>query len=93
MQDKEKQIELYLVRRVKATGGLIRKITYVAYNGCPDRLVLFPGGKIFFVELKTKTGLLSLQQLAEHAGYKSMGVNIEVLKSRKDVDDFIKRSV
>lgn len=46
----EKQIERKLYDEVKIAGGLCLKQTGMA--GIPDRLVLLPGGRMAFVELK-----------------------------------------
>ena len=49
---KEKQIEQKLVRMAAAAGGVALKFVSPGCDGVPDRLVLFPGGKAGFVELK-----------------------------------------
>lgn len=46
----EKQIERKLTEEVKKLNGICLKQTSLA--GIPDRLVLMPGGKMAFVELK-----------------------------------------
>lgn len=46
----EKQIERKLTEKVKKLNGMCLKQTSLA--GIPDRLVLMPGGKMAFVELK-----------------------------------------
>lgn len=46
----EKQIERKLAEEVKKLNGMCLKQTSLA--GIPDRLVLMPGGKMAFVELK-----------------------------------------
>ena len=46
----EKQIERRLCDEVKAAGGMCLKQTGLA--GIPDRLVVMPGGKCAFIELK-----------------------------------------
>lgn len=48
----EKQIEGYLVDRVKRLGGTAYKFVSPGHDGVPDRLVCMPGGHISFVELK-----------------------------------------
>ena len=48
----EKNVEQQLVRAVKAMGGFSPKLTSPCTDGMPDRLVLFPGGKLAFVEMK-----------------------------------------
>lgn len=48
----EKQIEEKLRKSIKAMGGLCLKWVSPGYTGVPDRIVLLPGGRIVFVELK-----------------------------------------
>lgn len=40
---KESTIEKYLVERVKALGGEVRKVQWVGRKYAPDRLVMLPG--------------------------------------------------
>ena len=49
---REKTVESAFTIAVKAKGGLAVKFTSPGFNGMPDRLVMFPGGKIGFVEVK-----------------------------------------
>ena len=49
---REIKIEKSLVKEIKMLGGLALKFTSPGFDGVPDRLVLLPGGKIAFVELK-----------------------------------------
>ena len=49
---REKDLECKLVRSVKAMGGFSPKLVSPGMDGMPDRLVLFPGGKLAFVEMK-----------------------------------------
>lgn len=46
----EKTYEFYLCRLVEELGGECIKLTGIA--GLPDRMVLLPGGRIIFVEMK-----------------------------------------
>ena len=39
---RESQIEKYLVAKVKALGGEVRKVEWVGRRGAPDRLVMLP---------------------------------------------------
>lgn len=48
----ERQIEMALQRQVKKRGGRAVKFTSPGLDGVPDRLVLMPGGRCAFVELK-----------------------------------------
>jgi len=49
---REKIIESKLVKAVKEKGGIAPKFVSPGLDGVPDRLVLLPGGKIAFIELK-----------------------------------------
>ena len=55
---KEAVIESALVKAVRAQGGAAYKLTSQTANGLPDRLVLLPGGKAAFVELKAPGKIL-----------------------------------
>lgn len=46
---REKTVESKFTSAVKAKGGLAVKFTSPGFNGMPDRLVMFPGGRIAFV--------------------------------------------
>ena len=49
---REKQVETKLVTETKSMGGLALKFTSPGLDGVPDRLVLLPGGKMAFIEVK-----------------------------------------
>ncbi|NLB46092.1 MAG: VRR-NUC domain-containing protein [Clostridiaceae bacterium] len=49
---REKVIEQQLVKAVKSMGGIAPKLVSPGFDGMPDRLVLLPGGRLAFVELK-----------------------------------------
>ncbi len=38
----ERDVEEYLVKRVKALGGEVRKVKWIGRNGAPDRVVMLP---------------------------------------------------
>jgi hypothetical protein len=49
---RESVVERKLTTEAKKRGGLAVKFVSPGLNGVPDRLVLFPGGRMAFVELK-----------------------------------------
>lgn len=49
---KEKNIESRLVRAVRSMGGLCPKWVSPGLDGVPDRIILLPGGRMAFAELK-----------------------------------------
>lgn len=48
----ERVIESRLRQETKKRGGMALKFVSPGMNGVPDRIVLLPGGKMAFVELK-----------------------------------------
>lgn len=48
----ENRIEQRLRKEAKARGGLALKFVSPGMSGVPDRLVLMPGGRMAFAELK-----------------------------------------
>ncbi len=75
----EKQIEQTLVRKVKAMGGIAPKFVSPGFDGMPDRLVLFPGGRIAFVEVKAPGKKPRAIQTARHEMLQRMGFLVYVL--------------
>lgn len=59
---RESKVEQFFVDAVKKAGGLALKFTSQSMNGVPDRLVLLPGGKAAFVELKAPGKQMRPQQ-------------------------------
>lgn len=59
-------------------------------RGIPDRLVLFPGGTIYLVELKAWGGRTSALQEVWHARAASLGTNVVVLEGRDAVDAWLR---
>ena len=53
---REKTIEQKFVAAVKAAEGLALKFISPGFDGVPDRIVLLPGGKMAFVEVKAPGG-------------------------------------
>lgn len=58
----EADVEEALRLGIEALGGLCLKLNPFWYIGIPDRLVLLPGGRVIFVELKKPDGKLHGKQ-------------------------------
>lgn len=52
----EKEIEKKLVDTIKRHRGLCLKWVCPGWAGVPDRIILLPGGRIYFVETKRPRG-------------------------------------
>lgn len=85
----EKTIEAYLRNQVKKRGGIAFKFVSPGYNGVPDRLIVMPGGSMYFVEVKNERGRLSPMQVQCHKMLKALGVHVYVIWSKEDVDAFM----
>jgi hypothetical protein len=85
----ERDIERHLVRRVAERGGVAYKWVSPGRVGVADRIVMLPGGRVWFVELKTVTGRLSPLQKVFAADMARMKMNYVVLKSKEEVDQWI----
>ena len=55
----------------------------------PDRIVITPGGRVIFVELKTERGELSDIQRYQIGRIRDHGQDVRVLYGKDDVDRFV----
>lgn len=76
---REKIIEHKLLMETKKIGGLALKFVSPGFDGVPDRIVLLPGGKIGFVEVKAPGGNLRPLQQARHNLLRRLGFKVYVL--------------
>jgi hypothetical protein len=81
---RENDLEDFFRRRVRLLGGYTEKIVGMS-RGCPDRLVLLPGGRIYLVELKTETGSVEPLQKAWHQRASALGTKVYVVHGREGV--------
>lgn len=84
----EKDIEAYLVRKVKERGGVAYKFTSPAHRGVADRVVCLPG-QTWFVEVKAPNGRLTALQTLFGREMERLGQNYTVLWSKEDVDEWL----
>lgn len=86
---KESAIERDLRTAVEAAGGRCLKLPAILYRGIPDRMVLLPMGRVFFVELKTDRGRPSRTQAVFRNFLRSIGFYSEIIRGKKGVEEFI----
>ena len=87
---KESKIEARLVREVRKRGGLCYKFVSPGNPGVPDRIVILPGGRTVYIELKTEIGRLSKVQKWQREEIQKRGADIRVLKGMDQVLEFLK---
>ncbi len=82
---REKQIEQKLVQSVRKSGGMCLKFVSPNFDGMPDRLILLPGGKIAFAELKAPGKKPRPLQLARHKSLMKLGFRVYVIDSVEQI--------
>lgn len=81
----EDAVEKYLRKRVKQELGVCLKIRLL--TGWPDRLVLMPGGRVLWFELKRpKGGRFEPKQPRIHALLRGLGFRVYVCRTKDEVD-------
>ena len=85
----ERTIEQVLVARAKAMGGIAPKFTSPGFDGMPDRLVLLPGGRMGFVELKAPGRKPRALQMARHRLLRRLGFKVYVIDGIEQIDSVL----
>ena len=86
----EKTLEHKFVTEVKRVGGLALKFVSPGFDGVPDRLVLLPGGKLGFVEVKAPGKRPRPLQLARHRLLRRLGFKVYVLDDERQIGGIIR---
>lgn len=89
MAIRERDIEDYLVDRVKEAGGEVRKVRWIGRTGAPDRVIMLAGQTVW-VELKAPGKPAKTHQEREHRRMRAMGQRVEVIDSMRGVDNLLK---
>lgn len=86
---REKMIEQKLVAEVKKAGGICPKWVAPGFDGVPDRIAMFPGGKIAFVEVKAPGEKPRPLQRARHELLRKLGFRVYVLDEIEKIGGMI----
>ena len=89
MVESEKLVERKLVELTKINNGMCIKLLCNHILGLPDRLCLFPGGKLAFVELKTTGEKPKRIQIFMHKKLRTLGFRVEVIDTVEGVIEFV----
>lgn len=88
---REKEIEKFLVNGVRKMGGVAFKFVSPGNAGVPDRLIVMPGGKVYFAELKTERGMPTVLQCRQMDELFSLGCDVSLLQGQEQVRRFLER--
>ena len=86
---REKTIEQNLVNKVKDAGGFAPKFMSPGMDGMPDRIVLMPGGRVAFVEVKAPGKKPRPLQERRHARLRQLGFQVYILDGIEEIDKII----
>ena len=86
---REKVIEQKLIKAVRQSGGLALKLICPGFNGVPDRLLLFMGGKVAFVEVKAPGEKPRPLQVHRIAQLRALGFKVYVLDDVNQIGGII----
>lgn len=87
----EAKIEGYLRKRVKETGGMIRKIRWIGRRGAADNLVFYKFPAVALVEVKREGATVDprSQQARDLRRMREAGWPVYVVSSHEEVDAMI----
>ena len=85
----EKEVEKKLVTAVQLMDGVAVKFVSPGFAGMPDRLVLLPGGRMAFVEVKRPGEKPRPLQKARHRMLRRLGFKVYVLDSVEKIGGII----
>lgn len=86
----ESDIERWLVSELKKLGCIVDKFVSPGNPGVPDRIIIVPGGRVIFVELKSDTGSLRKIQKYQHKRYTVAGADVRVIKGKAEASAFVR---
>ena len=74
---------------VKKMGGICPKFVSPGLDGMPDRLVLLPGGRLAFVEVKATGKKPRPLQIVRHEMLKRLGFAVYVLDDVEKIGEML----
>ena len=78
---RERDIERRFRDLIRKAGGMALKLVCPGFDGMPDRIVLMPGGRIFFAEIKRPGAVPRPLQEARHRMLRDLGFQVFVIDS------------
>ncbi len=86
---REKVIETQLYQAVRRSGGLALKFVSPGFNGVPDRLLLFTGGRAAFCEVKAPGQKPRPLQIHRIEQLRRLGFKVFVIDSTEQIGGVI----
>lgn len=86
---RESSVEKRLTNMLRKRGALCLKFSSPGNPGVPDRIVLLPGGRVVFVEVKARGGRVGVLQERQIARLRGLGADVRVLEGAEPVREFV----
>jgi len=86
--ERERDVERKLKRKVEGVGGICFKFLS-SVSGVPDRICLFPGGILVFVELKRHGEKPRPLQRRQIEKIRQLGFRVEVIDSEEGIEELV----
>jgi hypothetical protein len=85
----EKRLERRLFSEVKSRKGVALKFFPVSFTGVPDRILLLPGGKLLFAEVKDQGKEPSPRQKVVITQLRQLGFDVRVINSDESLNQLL----
>ena len=82
---RERDLETFTKVYIESHGGLALKFISPGYAGVPDRLVLLPGGKMCFMELKAPGRKPRPLQVRRIEQLRALGFKVYVVDGKEQI--------
>lgn len=86
---REKDIEKTFTNAIKKAGGIAPKLVSPGTAGMPDRIVLFRGARVAFVELKQRGEKPRPIQVRRHDLLRDFGFPVYIVDSTSQIPEVI----
>ena len=91
MTQLEKDLEAKLRKEIEKRGGLCLKWVCPGWSGVPDRIILLPRARVYFVEMKRpKGGRLSAMQKWWRKKLAGLGFYINTIWTQEGLEGFLR---
>ena len=88
--ERERDIEKWLKMEIEGLGGEFWKFTSPGRDGVPDRIAMFPDGRLIFVELKTTRGNPTKIQRYQIGMLLMMRQQVCIVRGKRAAMEFLK---
>ena len=88
---RETKVEDKVIAMVKVAGGLCLKWVSPGFTGVPDRIILLPGGRILFAEIKAPGEKPRPRQKRVHDQLRRLGFKVLVIDDPEQLWEEVSR--